>query len=78
MFHEEGFQFGGSYTEALVLNHLFLTINDIGEAISVYMTDITRVEPTVTQGARGLLGRFPIALHDLRPAYNDLSVFAGR
>src|SRR5450755_217906 len=78
MFQQQGLDLGGSDAEAFILDHLFLAVDDVGITIGIDMSDITGVEPAVAQGARGLLGRFPVALHYLWPANDQFAVFSDR
>ena len=76
MLQEQRLQLGGGNAKALVLDHLFLAVDDIGEAIGIHVADITRIEPAIAQGASGLLWSLPIALHDLGATNDELSVFS--
>src|SRR5947209_4432554 len=78
MLQEQGLQLGGGNAKALVLDHLLLTVYDIGETISIHVADIACIEPAIAQGARGLFRRLPIALHDLGASNDELSVFSNR
>src|SRR2546423_13467978 len=75
---EQRLQLGGGNAKALVLDHLFLAIYDIGEAIGIHVTNITCIEPAIAQGASSLLRGLPIALHDLGASNDELSVFSNR
>src|SRR5438270_2575426 len=76
MLQEQRLQLGGSNAKTLVLDHLFLAIHDISEAIGIHVADITRIEPAIAQGASRLLGDLPIALHDLGATNDELSVLS--
>src|SRR5690242_3360699 len=70
MLHQQRLKFGRSNTKAIVFDHLFLAINDVGIAILIEMTNVTSIKPAITQGLCGGLGCFPIALHNLGATNN--------
>src|SRR6266568_9483405 len=78
MFHEQRLNFGRSDTKTFVFDHFFLTVDDVGVALSIDMSDIAGVKPAVAQGTSRFFGGFPVALHDLRAANDDLAVFPSR
>src|SRR5712692_8325770 len=42
------------------------------------MSNVTRVEPAIAQGAGGFFRSLPVALHDLWTANDNLAIFTGR
>src|SRR6266566_7442191 len=68
MFHQQRLNFGRSDTKTFVFDHFFLTVDDVGVALSIDMSDIAGVKPAVAQGTSRFFGGFPVALHDLRAA----------
>src|SRR3954451_7541206 len=47
MLEQHRFDFGGSYREALVLDHLFAAIDDAVEALAIARDDVARPVPAV-------------------------------
>src|SRR6266481_3323212 len=60
VFHEDGFDFGGSDREALVLDHFFSTIKDVEEIIGIAVDDVAGPVPPVPQNTRSSLRLLPI------------------
>src|SRR4030042_1892284 len=57
---------------------VLLSLGEINVAVFVGVADISRVEPSVPNGGRGLLGLVPVALHNPGSFDNYLAYFAGR
>src|SRR5438105_4567008 len=76
MLHQQSLDFRWGDAEAFVLDHLFLAIDDVGMALGVDESDVAGVEPAITQRSRVLFWRFPVTLHNLRSADDDLTVLA--
>src|SRR2546428_13890398 len=49
MFHEQRLNFGRSDTKTFVFDHFFLTVDDVGVALSIDMSDIAGVKPAIAQ-----------------------------
>src|SRR5436305_3145054 len=75
MLQQQRFQFSWCHTEAFVLDQFLFALNDICVPIGIYMTNIAGVEPAVAYCAGRLLWRFPVALHNLWTANNNLAIF---
>src|SRR6516162_10104088 len=75
MLHQQRLQLGRGDTKAFVFDHLFLAVYDVGVAVGVYMADIAGVEPTVAQSLGCFIRGFPVTLHNLWTAYDDLAIF---
>src|SRR5579862_4753985 len=78
MFQQNGFDLGGSYGEAFVLNHFLAPIDDTVEAFTIAGDDVARPIPSITQHRGSGLWLFPVTEHELRTAHDELSRLAGR
>ena len=78
MFHEQRLNLGRSDTKTFVFDHFFLTVDNVSVALSIDMADIACVKPAIAQRACGFFRSFPVALHDLWTANDDLAIFSVR
>src|SRR5262249_33984246 len=77
MLEEDGLELGRRHAEALVFDHFLLAVDDIKVALIVNPTDISGVEPSISQDAGRFFRRVPVSLHDLGPANSDFAHFSG-
>src|SRR5215472_18924663 len=77
MLHKQGLQFGGGNAKTLILDHIFLAVNDVDVAFLVHVSDIASEKPAVTHGACSFFRRLPVALHNMWAADDNLSIFTG-
>src|SRR3954470_20897962 len=78
MLEQHRFDFGGSYREALVLDHLFAAIDDAVEAFAVARDDVARPVPAIAKNSSRGGGLVPVAEHELRPAHDKFTRLSGR
>ena len=65
---------GGDELTARRLEQVLFAVGDLEIAVGVDFADVAGVQPTVDQGRCGRLGVLIVALHDVGPADQDLTV----
>src|SRR5439155_20878400 len=76
MLAEDRLDLGRPDAESLVLDELFLAIDDEDVSLVVAPADVPGVEPPVADDVRRVLRFVPVALHHLWPANADLADLA--
>src|SRR6266487_2728717 len=76
MLQQQSFYLSGGNTKAFVFNHFFLAVYNVGVTFGVHVADVARVKPAIAQGVGCFFGGFPVALHGLWAANDNLAVLS--